>query len=446
MVKCSNHQSGYGSSAIASMTLLFMILATASAARVAVVGGGASGYFAAISAARSGGAGVVLLEGTRKPLKKVLASGGGRCNVMHDPALPVPDFVERYPRGSRELRGPYTKVFGPEDAKAWFEAEGVTLKTEADGRVFPVTDDARTVADALTRAADAAGVDVRAGDAVTAIDALGDGGFAVSAGGETLACDAVVLATGSSPSGYKLAAALGHEPVRPYPSLFSFRVPRSPLDGLAGLSLADAALDLAAAGKKKHRKSPQRGPLLVTHRGVSGPAALKLSAFLARELKDAGYRGELRLDALPSSSPGAVRDAVLSYRRTNPKKAARTRGPFSEIPRRLWARYCDHAAFPDDANWADVSEKKAEALAAALKALPLAFDGKDTNKDEFVTAGGVCLKEVDMRTFESKKVPGLHVTGELLDVDGVTGGFNFMNCWCSGYAAGASAAARAGGA
>ena len=137
---------------------------------------------------------------------------------------------------------------------------------------------------------------------------------------------------------------------------------------------------------------------------------------------------------------------MLSYRRTNPKKAARTRGPFSEIPRRLWARYCDHAAFPDDANWADVSEKKAEALAAALKALPLAFDGKDTNKDEFVTAGGVCLKEVDMRTFESKKVPGLHVTGELLDVDGVTGGFNFMNCWCSGYAAGASAAARAGGA
>ena len=162
-----------------------MILSTASAARVAVVGGGASGYFAAISAARSGGAGVVLLEGTRKPLKKVLASGGGRCNVMHDPALPVPDFVERYPRGSRELRGPYTKVFGPEDAKAWFEAEGVTLKTEADGRVFPVTDDARTVADALTRAAEAAGVDVRAGDAVTAIDALGDGGFAVSAGGET---------------------------------------------------------------------------------------------------------------------------------------------------------------------------------------------------------------------------------------------------------------------
>mmetsp|Transcript_11867 Transcript_11867/g.35362 ORF Transcript_11867/g.35362 Transcript_11867/m.35362 type:complete len:429 (-) Transcript_11867:32-1318(-) len=419
--------------------LMATLLTKAAAGRVVVVGGGASGYFAAISAARRG-ADVTILEATRKPLKKVLASGGGRCNVMHDPTMAVADVVERYPRGRRELRGPFSSVFGPADCRAWFEAEGVALKTEADGRVFPTTDDSSTVAGALEAAAKRAGVRVRTGAAALGVEAAGDG-FAVAVkGGDAVAADAVVLSTGSSRAGYALAKALGHTPVAPFPSLFSFRVADAAIAGLAGLSLADAELTIAGP-KPKGPRPPTRGPLLVTHRGLSGPAALRLSAFRAKELEDAAYKGTLLLDALPDDSFDACRAAVEAHRRKHPKAtvcgAVR---PFEQIPKRLWARLAERAGASAEARWADCGKKQTEQLVAACKRLELPFDGKDTNKDEFVTAGGVSLKEIDMKTFASKLVPGLYVTGELLNVDGVTGGFNFMNCWCSGFAAGAHAA------
>mmetsp|Transcript_5606 Transcript_5606/g.14190 ORF Transcript_5606/g.14190 Transcript_5606/m.14190 type:complete len:429 (-) Transcript_5606:26-1312(-) len=422
--------------------VLAAMAAAVRAGRVVVVGGGASGFFAAITAARRG-AETVLVEATRKPLKKVLASGGGRCNVIHDPTMAVTDIVERYPRGRREIRGPFTSLFGPEDMRRWFEAEGVELKTEADGRVFPVTDDSQTVADALRNAAQKAGVSFRGGAAATTIDVAG-AGFAVKTGDDAYDAAAVILATGSAPGGYALAKALGHEPFKPCPSLFSFRVKSPVLEGLAGLSVPDARVELK--GAKKKPPPPTRGPLLVTHRGLSGPAALRLSAFKARELQDCGYKGTLVADLLPDASPGAVRSTLDAHKKMHAGAtvAGATR-PFAQLPKRLWARLVAHANVREGCRWGDASARELDAVAAACSALELDFDGKDTNKEEFVTAGGVRLKEINFKTYESKSVPGLHFCGELVDVDGVTGGFNFMHCWCSGFAAGTSAAAIAEG-
>lgn len=409
--------------------------AVSRAGRVVVVGGGASGYFAAITAARRG-VETILIEATRKPLKKVLASGGGRCNVIHDPTMAVEDVVERYPRGRREIRGPFTALFGPDDMRRWFEAEGVELKTEADGRVFPVTDDARTVADALRNAAQEAGVVFQGGAAATTIS-VADAGFTVTAD-EVFEAKAVVLATGSAPGGYALAEALGHAPVRPCPSLFSFRVASDVLEGLAGLSVPDARIQVKGAKKARGPPPPTRAPLLVTHRGVSGPAALRLSAFAARELQECDYQGTLVVDLLPDEAVRASFDA--HKKQHSGATVAGAQRPFAQIPKRLWARLVGHAHVRDGCRWGDASTKELDSLANACSALELPFAGKDTNKEEFVTAGGIKLKELNFKTYESKLVPGLHFAGELVDVDGVTGGFNFMHCWCSGFAAGAHAA------
>ena len=334
------------------VVLAAMAATVGRAGRVVVVGGGASGYFAAITAARRG-AETVLVEATRKPLKKVLASGGGRCNVIHDPTMAVSDVVERYPRGRREIRGPFTSLFGPDDMRRWFEAEGVELKTEADGRVFPVTDDSQTVADALRNAAQKAGVLFKGGAAATTIDVAGDG-FAVKTGDDAYDAAAVVLATGSAPGGYALAKALGHEPVKPCPLLFSFRVKSPVLEGLAGLSVPDARVELK--GAKKKPPPPTRGPLLVTHRGLSGPAALRLSAFKARELQDCGYKGTLVADLLPDASPGAVRSTLDAHKKKHAGAtvAGATR-PFAQLPKRLWARLVAHANVRDGCRWGDAS-------------------------------------------------------------------------------------------
>ena len=288
------------------VVLAAMAATVGRAGRVVVVGGGASGYFAAITAARRG-AETVLVEATRKPLKKVLASGGGRCNVIHDPTMAVADVVERYPRGRREIRGPFTSLFGPDDMRRWFEAEGVELKTEADGRVFPVTDDSQTVADALRNAAHKAGVLFKGGAAATTIDVAGDG-FAVKTGDDAYDAAAVVLATGSAPGGYALAKALGHEPVKPCPSLFSFRVKSPVLEGLAGLSVPDARVELKGAKKKTAaadawapaRDAPRpfracRAPTV----GVqgAGAAGLRVQRYARRGFTTGRVAGRRALDA-----------------------------------------------------------------------------------------------------------------------------------------------------
>ncbi|MCP4572826.1 MAG: NAD(P)/FAD-dependent oxidoreductase [bacterium] len=394
-----------------------------------VIGGGPAGFMAAVTARRTDpSTPVVLLEAGRQVLRKVRVSGGGRCNVTHDCDDPA-RLVTNYPRGTRELRGPFTK-FGPAAVADWFAAEGVALKSEPDGRRFPVTDRSASVVDALTAAAHGAGVEVRTGVHVTALRAV-EGGFAVeTGGGATLDARRVVLATGgatsagSGPSGFDLAQSLGHEIVPPVPSLFTFTCRTALLKGLAGRS---ATVRLAAAGHASE------GPLLVTHRGVSGPAVLKLSALGARDLHDAGYRFELRVDWLPDTSDA---DALLRKQiDTHGRRQVAGDHP-SSLPRLLWAALVREAGVADAARWADLGRDPRRRLAALLKETVLPVTGQTAFKEEFVTCGGVALGEVDFRTMASRVQPGLHLAGEVLDVDGVTGGFNFQACWTTGWLAG----------
>ena len=419
--------------------------------RILIVGGGAAGFFAAIHAAEAAPhARVCLYEATAHPLAKVRVSGGGRCNVTH--ACPEPrELVKRYPRGSRELLGPFTR-FGPRDTIAWFEARGVTLKTEDDGRMFPVTDDSATIVAALRTAADAAGVKlftsmgvrsiVRATSpsgppASEACPQMGDetgpsAGFDVVFTDDSAArFDRVLLATGGNKSsaGHAIAAAFGHAIEPPVPSLFTFHIADPRLVGLEGLSVPSAATSVPGT------KLADRGPLLVTHWGLSGPAILKLSAWGARELATRDYRFPLVV-SWTGDTPARALEAILAWREANPRKQVATLNPFG-LPARLWERLV--AAVPGlapEAQWAGVSKDNLQKLAARTAASEFAVEGKSLNKEEFVTCGGVRLREVDFKTMESRLCPGLHFAGEVLDIDGVTGGFNFQAAWTTGWLAG----------
>ena len=394
-----------------------------------VIGGGPAGFMAAVTARRADpGTPVILLEAGRQVLRKARISGGGRCNLTHDcddPAL----LVGHYPRGGRELRGPFTK-FGPSAVADWFAAAGVELKTEDDGRRFPVTDDAATVVDALVGAARQAGVEVRTGCRVTGLRPAETGFLVETSAGPSLEARGLVLATGGAtssgegPTGYDLARGLGHTIVPPVPSLFTFTCRAPVLDGLAGVS---APVRLAAAG---HTTA---GPLLVTHRGVSGPAVLKLSALGARELHAADYRCELAVDWLPDT-PDA--DALLCERAAAHGRRQLGGDNPTTLPHRLWAALVRTAAVAADTRWADLGRDPRRRLAASLKRTTLPVTGQTAFKEEFVTCGGVALAEVDFRTMGSRVCPGLHLAGEVLDIDGLTGGFNFQACWTTGWLAG----------
>jgi predicted Rossmann fold flavoprotein len=411
--------------------------------RILIVGGGAAGFFAAIQAAETAPqARVCLYEATAHPLAKVRVSGGGRCNVTH--ACPEPrELVKRYPRGGRELLGPFTR-FGPRDTIAWFEARGVALKTEADGRMFPVTDDSATIIAALRTAADAAGVKLFTSMGVRTItrtqcNPLGDiadetpaGGFDVTFTDDSAArFDRVLIATGGNKgsAGQAIAMALGHTIEPPVPSLFTFHIADPRLVGLEGLSVPAAATSVPGT------KLADRGPLLVTHWGLSGPAVLKLSAWGARELAARDYRFPLVV-SWTGDTPARAFEAIAAWRDANPRKQVATINPFA-LPARLWERLI--AATPGlspEAQWAGVSKDHLQKLAAQVAASTFAVEGKSLNKEEFVTCGGVRLREVDFKTMESRVCPGLHFAGEVLDIDGITGGFNFQAAWTTGWLAG----------
>ena len=408
--------------------------------RILIVGGGAAGFFAAIHAAEAApGARVCLYEATAHPLAKVRVSGGGRCNVTH--ACPEPrELVKRYPRGGRELLGPFTR-FGPRDTIAWFEARGVTLKTEADGRMFPDTDDSATIIAALRTAADRAGVRLFTSMGVRSLArAAGGVGFDVIFTDDSAATfDRVLLATGGNKgsAGLAIAAALGHAIEPPVPSLFTFHIADPRLVGLEGVSVPDAATSVPDA------KLAERGPLLVTHWGLSGPAILKLSAWGARDLAARDYRFPL-LVSWTGETLAKTTETLTAWRLANPRKQITTLNPFA-LPSRLWERLV--AAVPGlapDAQWAGVSKENLQRLAARIAASEFAVEGKSLNKEEFVTCGGIRLREVDFKTMESRLVPGLHFAGEMLDIDGVTGGFNFQAAWTTGWTAGRALAGATG--
>jgi predicted flavoprotein YhiN len=427
-----------------------------------VAGGGPAGFMAAIVAAEAGVRDLWLLEATPESLHKVRISGGGRCNVSHAcweaRALP-----SSYPRGGPALLGPFTR-FGPRETVEWFRQHGLELVEEADGRLFPRSQSSLSVVACLRRVAEAAGVRVLQRMALQRAEVLPGGGFALTLrDGHQLRCQRLVLATGSHPSGHQLARALGHSVVPPLPSLFTLAVADPALTALAGVSVDPVVLSLcpptdprAPGGVPPARESPagsarrgasgggpfrQRGAVLLTHWGLSGPATLRLSAFAARQLKTWGYRAELRLDWTGGLSRQEVEGLLAEARGQQARRQIASARPLPALGRRLWSALVAAAGVPEERRWADLDRQGQRALAQVLVDSRYAVVGRGPFGEEFVTAGGVPLQEVRGRTMESRRHPGLFLVGELLDVDGVTGGFNFQHCWTSGWQAGQALAA-----
>lgn len=392
---------------------------------VAVIGGGAAGFFAAITNAENHpDAKVILLEKARQILSKVKISGGGRCNVTHscfDPA----ELIKYYPRGSKELRGPFCQ-FQPKDTIAWFEKRGVRLKTETDGRMFPTTDSSQTIIDCLLNAATSAGVEICRECGVENIT-KSDTGFLIElTNGNTLAVDKVIFATGSNPKMWELLRSLGHTVIDPVPSLFTFNIPDSPFHDLSGISVPNALVTLP------QWKLQHYGPVLITHWGVSGPAVLKLSAWGARELAASGYNADVMINWVPEISAEKM---LQQTKQQTPSKTVGSDALF-DLPKKLWKKFVSLAGVGEDVRWSHLTKEQLKNLSCILNGTLLKMQGKTTNKEEFVTAGGVKLSEVNFKTMESKIVEGLFFAGEVLDIDGVTGGFNFQNAWTTGWLAG----------
>ncbi len=396
-----------------------------------VIGGGAAGFFSALSVrAHNTSARITLIEKSDKLLAKVRISGGGRCNVTH--ACPNPRrFATHYPRGGPFLRKAFAH-FGQPETVAWFAERGVELKTEPDGRMFPITDDSATIADLLLNEAGSAGVEVRLHATARSVDRDADGRFRVGLGdGRSVLADRVIVTTGGhpKPAGYDWLARLGHRIQPPMPSLFTFNMPGASIRDLMGV-VADpvqahiVGTDLASSG-----------PLLITHWGMSGPAILRLSAWGARILHDLGYQFTVRINWLGGTSEAQVRRELAERAETFSRKQAGNVQAF-QFPRRLWAFLLSKAGIDTQRMWGELPRKERDRLIDVLTNDRYTVHGKTTFKEEFVTAGGVDLSEVDPNTMESRVVPGLYFAGEVLDVDGITGGFNFQAAWTTGYLAG----------
>jgi len=400
-----------------------------------VVGGGAAGFFAAITCAEQAPhLEVHLLEKGSRFLDKVRISGGGRCNVTHACFDPQ-SLTTRYPRGARELIGPFTR-FQPRDTAAWFQARGVELKTESDGRMFPVTDSSLTIVECLLDAARQAGVHLHTHRGVARVERRAEGGFLVHLNeGAPVACDRLILATGGcrAGGGGPLAASLGHTLEPSAPSLFTFRIELDWLRALAGVSVPEAEVAV------RDTKLRETGPVLVTHWGLSGPAILRLSAWGARELQDHHYHFDLVINWFPGASAESL-EVMLEGRRRDAGTRLITKTPVSPLPLRLWEQLARLAGVRPEARWSGLTRPVRQALIQTLTGTTLPVSGKSMNKDEFVTCGGVRLREVQFKTMESRICPGLHLAGELLDIDGITGGFNFQAAWTTGWIAGRACA------
>lgn len=416
--------------------------ATRSQKHIAIVGGGAGGFFAAITAAEANpAASVTIYERSQHTLSKVKISGGGRCNVTHscfDPAK----LASHYPRGSRELHGAFHR-WQPQDTIHWFAERGVTLKTEADGRMFPDSDDSQTIIDCFHKAADNAGVKLLKGVGLKGLSQSSDGSFILElTDGTQTNADATCIATGSlkaSPLTRALET-LGHtiEPLAP--SLFAFNVADRRTHGLSGLSVQNASVSLlasslATASSHKSKSLAQTGPILITHRGFSGPAILRLSAWQARSLQELNYHFDIGINWLSNLTENQVREQFAKLRKHKGRSLVRSK-VFEAIPRRLWERLVEATGISEDTPWSQLSKAIETKLINQLIAARYSVQGKTTNKDEFVTCGGVRLKEIDFKSMQSRKVPGLYFAGECLDVDGITGGFNFQAAWTGGRIAG----------
>ncbi len=398
-----------------------------------VIGGGAAGFFAAIRAAElNPAAKVIILEKGRDVLQKVKVSGGGRCNVTHacfDPR----ELVKHYPRGSKALLGPFSR-FQPGDTVGWFEQRGVRLKAEEDGRMFPVTDSSQTIMNCLLQSANKVGVQVLTGENVTHFSppkTPGSTWQVTTQGGHVFQSKALMVATGSSPRVWQLIGELGHNVVPPVPSLFTFNTKDKRLDGLMGLSVPSAQVRVLG------EKLSATGPLLITHWGMSGPGILRLSAWGARILSEKNYAFDIEVSWL-NYSADEMAEELTETKLASPKKLVAAQNPFPALPRRLWESLVAASGIAADLRWADLNKEKLRKLATELGAGRYHVSGKSTFKEEFVTAGGIDLDEINFKTFESKIHPGLYFAGEVLDIDAITGGFNFQAAWTGGWLVGSA--------
>ncbi|HKP93317.1 MAG TPA: NAD(P)/FAD-dependent oxidoreductase [Chthoniobacterales bacterium] len=397
---------------------------------IAIAGGGAAGFFAAITCARANPANrITIYERGSEFLTKVRISGGGRCNVTHDCFDPRA-VSERYPRGKRALISPLHR-FSPRDTVNWFEERGVKLKTEADGRIFPVTDSSQTIIDCLVEEAKAAGVRLLTRNGVEAARRTTRGFELRPARGEATPCDRLLLATGGtrSSSGAAIAESLGHTLLSPVPSLFSFHVNAAWLRRLPGVSVPAVEASVPRTSLR------ERGPILVTHQGLSGPVILRLSAWGARILHALDYTFPLRVNWLPDLSEQQIRNELSRLRDSNPNRRV-VNSALASLPARLWEELTLQAGINRETRWTTLSRPNTNRLVALLRGTLFEVNGKSLNKEEFVTCGGIDLREIDFKTMESRVVPHLYFAGEVLDIDGITGGFNFQSAWTTGWIAG----------
>lgn len=401
-----------------------------------VIGGGAAGFFCAVNAARMQPAlSVVLLEKSNKLLSKVRVSGGGRCNVTHH-CFDIDELAKHYPRGQQFLKKAF-HWFSTQDTINWFQQRGVLLKTEADGRMFPVTDSSQTIIDCLLKEADQYNVDIRLQADVTEIVCLDPGFELKQRNGASLRADYLCIACGGFPKAeqFQWLQALGHTIEPPVPSLFTFNMPGNAITALMGVSVPDAAVKINGT------KLQQRGPLLVTHWGMSGPVVLRSSAWGARELAHLQYRFSIQVNWLPNYHEQSLRDEWPVLRQQLASQKMGYKNPFG-LPARLWQYLLAVCDIPADTRWAELPVKLQNKLIQHLVGQTFDVNGKTTFKEEFVTCGGIRLGEIDVNTMQSKKQPGLFFAGEIIDVDGITGGFNFQNAWTSGWIAAKTIAAN----
>lgn len=390
-----------------------------------IIGGGASGVFAAIAAKTSfPDRKIALLEKSAVLLSKVKISGGGRCNVTHncmDPKI----LCQNYPRGSKELLGPFHR-FGPKETIQWFASKGVLLKAEGDGRMFPLTDVSETIIQCLVTELKNLGVEILFRHSIQSIEKK-ENDFELTLSTKTITSKKIMLATGSGKDGYLFAKNLGHTIQEPIPSLFTFNIPNFPLKELSGISVPNIQIKAGSLS--------QTGPILITHFGFSGPAVLKLSAWGARLFYEQNYKSQVTINWVFPSTEQEIYNLLCQMKNQFPQKTLSSIQPF-DLPKNLWKFFIEEFS---SKRLHDLSLAKLRELSAKLCKDSYQIDGKTTNKEEFVTCGGITLKEIDFKTMESKICPGLYFGGEILDIDGITGGFNFQNAWTTGFIAGSSA-------
>jgi predicted Rossmann fold flavoprotein len=392
---------------------------------ILIIGGGAAGFFGAINLAKScPDYRITILEKSNTVLGKVKISGGGRCNVTHSCFEPK-ELVKFYPRGRQELLGAFYN-FQPLNTIKWFEERGVELKTEEDGRMFPVSNSSQTIIDCFTAEVEKYGVKVRLKSGVNSIERIGSKWF-VDINDERLEADDIIMAAGSSSKIWKLLKSLGHRIVEPVPSLFTFNVADEKIHDLAGLSIANVKV------KIKKKKSFTSGPLLFTHWGLSAPAILKLSSAEAPLLNELDYKFGILVDFIPEVNEEELSERLMDVQRSSTKNIY-NHNTF-DFPKRFWNYLLSEAKVPEDRIWPELRKAEKSSLISSLKRMEYQVNGKSTFKEEFVTAGGVSLKEVNFKTMESKKASGLYFAGEVINIDGYTGGFNFQAAWTTSYLA-----------